>query len=63
MGAKKDLEYLVYKRDDALEHFIKKLKSHQLSDEQSHTKLDTVLRFNHQVEKMEEIIKLIKEKK
>ena len=57
------MESLVYKRDDALEHFIKKLKSHQLSDEQSHTKLDTVLRFNHQVEKMEEIIKVKKEKK
>lgn len=51
-----DLEYLITKRDDALERFNEKLKSHQLTDEQLHVKLDTVLRFNKQVKLVEDVI-------
>jgi len=59
-----DLEYIISKRDDALEHFIGKLKSHELTDEQLHIRLDTVLKFNRQVKLMEDIIvtyKIIRE--
>lgn len=53
---KMDLEYLTSKRDDALEHFNNKLKSHLLSDEELHKRLDSVLRLNHQVKLMEHTI-------
>lgn len=51
-----DLEYLITKRDDALEHFVDKLKSHLLTDEQLHTSLNTVLRLNKQVKLMEDAL-------
>jgi len=51
-----DLEYLTAKRDDALEHFNEKLKSHLLTDEELHKRLDTVLRMNNQVKMMQDII-------
>ena len=51
-----DLEYLTYKRDDALEHFNNKLKSHLSTDEELHKSLDSVLRMNRQVKMMEDVI-------
>jgi len=51
-----DLEYLTYKRDDALEHFNNKLKSHLSTDEELHKRLDIVLRLNHQVKMMEDFM-------
>ena len=51
-----DLEYLTYKRDDALEHFNDNIKSHLLTDEGLHKKLDVVLRMNHQVKIMTDIL-------
>lgn len=53
---KMDLEYLTSKRDDALEHFNEKLKSHLLTNEELHTRLDTVLRINKQVKMMEDAL-------
>lgn len=51
-----DLEYIIAQRDNTLEHFIEKLKSHELTDDQLHIRLDTVLRFNKQVKLMQDIM-------
>ena len=50
------IDYLVKKRDDALEHFNQKVKLHILTDEELHKKLDIVLRMNHQVKTLEDYL-------
>ena len=54
-----DLKYLTEKRDNALEHFNQKLKSHQSTDENLHKSLDGVLRINKQVKLLEDIVVIL----
>lgn len=60
------INYLVKKRDDALEHFNQEIKSHILTDEKLHKRLDIVLRMNHQIKTLEDyliVYRVTKEKK
>ena len=60
------INYLIKKRDDALEHFNQKVKLHLSTDEELHKKLDIVLRMNHQVNTLEDyliVYRVTKEKK
>lgn len=51
-----DLKYITFRRDVVLENFNEKLKSHLLTDEELHKKLDSVLRINKQIKMMEDVL-------